>query len=325
MNSKKIILFIGLIMPLSFVVKADDLDKFYQCEIYQAIAIKKLSTGHDVIAATLNGVNAKFVIDTGAKMSVINERLLSKYSIDRKSMLSKEKAAGAAGEVVAELYPLNSLYFKENKIQIPTIASTELSQVINGLGYSTGVWVDGIIGQDVLLAHAGIIDSSNKQLLIKTTFKNQKNCQGSLEQILVKKGYQKISLKLLSMNLATLNLSINNKQGEFILDSGAGDGIININSMTKFDLSKDTIIGTRQSSGAGGAFTLQILKIDSFKIDSKPYDIESINALDLSAVVKDVKEHSQADVHGVVGQDLLQKYHAIISFYDNTLYLRMTD
>jgi len=321
MNSKKVLLFISSIISINFVAKAEDLDKFYQCENYQAIAIEKLSTGHDVIAATLNGVNAKFVVDTGAKMSVINKHLLSKYSIDRSSMLSKEKGAGAAGDVVAELYPLDSLYFKENKIQIPTIASTELSQIINGLGYSTGVWVDGILGQDVLLKHAGIIDGSNNQLLIKVNSKGKRNCEVKLENLLMNKGYHAVELKLLSTDLAMLNLSINNKQGEFILDSGAGDGIINKNSMAKFDLSNE-VIDTRESSGAGGVFTLQTLRINSFKIDSIAYDIESINALDLSAVVNEVKEISQVDVHGVVGQDLLQKYSSVISFYDNTLYLK---
>ena len=291
MNITKFRLFALLIISIGFVVKADDLEKFYLCENYQSIAIEKLSTGHDVIAVTLNGVNAKFVLDTGAKMSLINKYFLSKYSINKKLMLSKEKAAGAAGENLAELYPLNSLYFEDNKIQVKTIAATELSQIINGLGYTTDVWIDGIIGQDVLLEHSGIIDSSNKKLLIKT-------------------------------NLAILNLSINNKHGEFILDSGAGSSMVNENSMSKFGLSKNSIVDSRQSSGAGGAFTFQTLEIDSFEINSKPYDIATINALDLSAVIKEVKEHSQVDAHGVIGQDLLKKYGSIISFYDNRLYLK---
>ena len=42
----------------------------------------------------------------------------------------------------------------------------------------------------------------------------------------------------------------------------------------------------------------------------------------LPYIVKEVKECSQAGIHGVVGQDLLQKYHAIISFHDNRLYLK---
>jgi hypothetical protein len=159
---------IFLVISINFAVKADELDDFYQCENYRSVAIEKLSTGHDVIAVTLNGVNAKFVLDTGAKISVINERLLSKYSIDRKLILSKEKATDAAGEILVKIYNLESLYFAGNKIDIQTIATTDLSQIISGLGLSRGVWVDGIIGQDVLLAHASIIDSNNKQLLIKT-------------------------------------------------------------------------------------------------------------------------------------------------------------
>ena len=303
---------------------ANDLKQFYQCENYHSINIEKIATGHDVVAVTLNGVNSRFIIDTGAKATVIDDRLLSKYNIDRSTILEKEEAAGAAGKILIKKYPLERLEISSYNIQIPTIYSTDLSQVINGLGFTTGVWVDGIIGQDVLLAHSGIIDSFNKQLLIQPDTSSFNNCEKTsiLRSIFENKGYQAIALNVLSTNLATFTVNINDEKGEFILDSGAGTGILNQNSLSKFHLNENNIISSRQSAGAGGAITLQIVNIDSLKINSTNYDIATISSLDLSAVIKEVKTRSEAVIHGVIGQDLLQKYQAIISFHDNTLYLK---
>ena len=315
-------IFMALVNPVWLF--ADDLSGFHQCENYQSINLEKIPTGHDVIDVTLNGVNSRFILDTGAKASVIDERLLSKYLIDKTTIIEKEKTAGAAGKILIYKYPLDSLLFNSLKIKTPTIYSTDLSQVINGIGLSTGVWVDGIIGQDVLLAHDGIIDSTNKQLLLKPHLERQNKCDNKLQlkNILKNHGYSAVPFKLLSINLVTIDLTINHETGEFILDSGAGSGIINQDSLSKFHLNQSNVISSRQSTGAGGVITLQTIGVNSFEINSKIYAIDTINSLDLSAVVQELKDKSDAQIHGVVGQDLLQKYQAIISYHDNTLYLK---
>jgi predicted aspartyl protease len=324
MKNKLIITISLLFLILINESYANDLKQFYQCENYHSINIEKIATGHDVVAVTLNGVNSRFIIDTGAKATVIDNKLLSKYKIDRRTVIEKEEAAGAAGKILIYKYPLDSLRINSYNIQIPTIYSTDLSQVINGLGFTTGMWVDGIIGQDVLLAHSGIIDSFNKQLLIQPDSTTLNNCEKKsiLRNIFENRGYQAIALNVLNTNLATFTVSINDEQGDFILDSGAGSGILNQDSLSKFHLSEKDFISSRQSTGAGGAITLQIINLDSIKINSLNYDIATINSLDLSAVVKELKTRSKALIHGVIGQDLLQKYQAIISFHDNTLYLK---
>ena len=316
----KTIILIFILSPN--LVFADKLNSFYQCHGYESIAIEKIATGHDVIAVNLNGVHSKFIVDTGAKMTVLNERLMQKYNINVESFISKEKAAGAAGLITVKRYDLQSLYLNGQKTGLKTIATTDLSQVINGFGFTTGVWVDGIVGQDVLLEHSGIIDNHNKKLMLKFDAQSNKKCSDNFKNILENDGYQAISLKMLNIDLTSLELTINGHIGEFILDSGAGASMVTLNSLEHFQLTNNKVIGSRQSSGAGGAIIIESLPLDSLKIQSTDYVLPSIDSLDLSAVVKEVKNASNADIHGVVGQDLLQKYSSIISFHDNTLYLK---
>ena len=301
---------------------ADELSQFYKCNNYQSINIEKLVSGHDVIAVNLNGVNSKFIIDTGAKMTVINERLISKYNIKQDSFIKTEEAAGAAGFINIKIYDLKDLKIGNQKIHINEVASTDLTQVINGLGFTSGVWVDGIIGQDVLLAHAGIIDNPNNKLLLKASPNHEESCISDYKKVLENSNYQAINIKLLNIGLATLQMTINNESGEFILDSGARGTMINTESLKQFQFNDASVVDSRQSAGAGGAITLKTIKLDSLKINSISYAIPTIYSLDLSDVIEGIKSRSQADVHGVLGQDILQKYSSIISFYDNTVYLK---
>jgi predicted aspartyl protease len=303
---------------------ASDLKSFYQCEGYEPVALTKLSTGHDVISVELNGVDARFVLDTGAKISIIDARFLDKYRIDQNSKIGDEVGAGAAGKILLQTYPLESMRINNHTLDVSKIGTVELSQIINGLGRSTGVWVDGIIGQDVLLTHFGIVDNRRKKLFLKPKSQHKNGCgnQLQLKTILGNKGYHAIPLPIISLGLATIKVAINDEPGEFILDSGAGSVIVNSGSLAKFNLHNHRALSSQSSSGAGGAFTLKTIELESIQIGKKDYEVNSINTLDLSTVVNEVKTRSGIETQGVIGQDFLQKYRSIISFHDNVLYLK---
>jgi predicted aspartyl protease len=303
---------------------ADELQAFYQCEGYEPVAITKLPTGHIVISAELNGVKSRFVLDTGAKFSVINTQLLAKYHIDQNSIIGEETAAGAAGEILVQTYALDSMRINGHNLDVTVIGTTDLSRVIDGLGRITGVWVDGIIGQDVLSTHFGVIDNPRKKLFLKPKLQHTNVCGDQLElrKILRYSAYQAIPLTILSMDLATIKVAINDVPGEFILDSGAGAVVVDNGSLAKFNLDSHRVLSSESSSGAGGAFTLKVIDFEFIQMGTNNYQMDSIRSLDLSAVVNDVKIRSDTKIQGVMGQDLLQKYRSIISFHDNILYLK---
>ncbi|MGJ8663065.1 MAG: aspartyl protease family protein, partial [Marinicella sp.] len=116
---------------------------------YQLVQMDKLLTGHDIMEATINGVTGQFIVDTGA-VTVINDDLLGKFNIGREEKISSIAAAGAAGLITFNSFPLKHLSIEGETMELPQIGSTDLRAITLGLFNANGVMIDGIIGQDLL-------------------------------------------------------------------------------------------------------------------------------------------------------------------------------
>ena len=133
---------------------------------HELIQMNKLSTGHDVVEATINGQTGLFIVDTGA-ITVINKGLMDKYQLSIEDKIKSQNAAGAGGAIVIGIYSMDSMKFGDLHVPLKQIGVTDLNVVSQGLFNATGQRIDGIIGQDVLLAMHAIIDGANQHLYLK--------------------------------------------------------------------------------------------------------------------------------------------------------------
>jgi predicted aspartyl protease len=130
---------------------------------HELIQMSKLSTGHDVVEATINGQTGLFIVDTGA-ITVINQSLMNKYKLSSEDKIKSQNAAGAGGAIVIDTYSMDSMTLGELHVPLEHVGVTDLNAVSQGLFNATGQLIDGIIGQDILLAMHAIIDGSNQHL-----------------------------------------------------------------------------------------------------------------------------------------------------------------
>jgi hypothetical protein len=134
---------------------------------YTKIKLKKINTNHFEFKARLNGIRGRFILDTGASNSCIDDGLIEKFNL-QKVEDSETKAAGAGAiGMDTQTSSHNTLEVKNWSHRNFTIVILNLSHVNTALTEHDAKPVHGIIGADVLEKGEAIIDYKRKRLFLK--------------------------------------------------------------------------------------------------------------------------------------------------------------
>tara|TARA_B100001094_G_scaffold283682_1_gene296575 strand:+ start:70 stop:510 length:441 start_codon:yes stop_codon:yes gene_type:complete len=141
------------------------LNKFLKSEGYSSIKLIFLETKHYLIEAKVNGIDGRFILDTGASNSCICTSLEDKFKVISKE--SKEKASSANSEMT------NTKISKSNIIQIGkwedkiNLISFDMNHINNALSQKKVSPIDGILGADILKKSNSILDYKSNKLFMK--------------------------------------------------------------------------------------------------------------------------------------------------------------
>ena len=132
---------------------------------YKSVKLKLLKTNHYLLKACINGVEGKFILDSGASSSCICLSLENKFKIDSKE--NKIKASSATSNMEdTRLSKNNTIKIGKcrGKINLVSIDMTHINRVLNEKVTES---VDGIIGADVLKKSKAVIDYESNKLYLK--------------------------------------------------------------------------------------------------------------------------------------------------------------
>ena len=132
---------------------------------YIYVKLKFLKTNHCLLKACINGVEGKFILDSGASSSCICLSLENKFKIDSKE--NKIKASSATSNMEdTRLSKNNAIKIGKwiSKISLVSIDMTHINRVLNEKVTES---VDGIIGADVLKKSKAVIDYESNKLYLK--------------------------------------------------------------------------------------------------------------------------------------------------------------
>jgi len=132
---------------------------------YISVTLKLLKTNHYLLKACINGVEGKFILDSGASSSCICLSLESKFKIDSKE--NKIKASSATSNMEdTRLSKNNTIELRKwrSKINLVSIDMTHINGVLSEKETES---VDGIIGADVLKKSKAVIDYESNKLYLK--------------------------------------------------------------------------------------------------------------------------------------------------------------
>ena len=141
------------------------LNKFLKDTGYISVKLNFLKTKHYSLEAKINGINGRFILDTGASNSCICNSLENIFDIISKETI--EKASSATSEIS------NTKISKNNSIQIGkwenkiNLMSFNMNYINKLLGEKKIDLIDGILGADVLKKSKAIIDYKSSKLYLK--------------------------------------------------------------------------------------------------------------------------------------------------------------
>ena len=127
--------------------------------------LKLLKTNHYLLKACINGVEGKFILDSGASSSCVCLSLESKFKIDSKE--NKIKASSATSNMEdTRLSKNNTIVIRKwrSTINFVSIDMTHINRVLNEKETES---VEGIIGADVLKKSKAVIDYESNKLYLK--------------------------------------------------------------------------------------------------------------------------------------------------------------
>ena len=132
---------------------------------YISVTLKLLKTNHYLLKACINGVEGKFILDSGASSSCICLSLESKFKIDSKK--NKIKASSATSNMEDTRLSKNNAIKIDKWISKISLVSIDMTHINSVLNEKVTESVDGIIGTDVLKKSKAMIDYESNKLHLK--------------------------------------------------------------------------------------------------------------------------------------------------------------
>jgi len=150
---------------------AQDLSAYLSERGYFPIPLQKLSTGHETVQLVINGVEGRFILDSGAGGTVVHTGNLSKFSLEMPGD-GGEVSSGAGGQFTWYRLPIESLEIGGRSLEVDEIRTLDLTPVVSRLQEAAGVDVDGVVGQDILTRFKGVLDVGTQTLFLQPAASN---------------------------------------------------------------------------------------------------------------------------------------------------------
>ena len=142
------------------------LKKFLLAQGFSVLKLERTQTDHFTVLAVLNGIEGRFIIDTGASNTCVGLDRLAHFEMV--SQVSEVKATGAgSAELETAVSDDNHLLvgtWEQKGLQVVLI---DLSHVNQALVAHQADPVDGILGADVLRLGRAVIDYRKNRLFLK--------------------------------------------------------------------------------------------------------------------------------------------------------------
>lgn len=144
------------------------LNKFLINKGYSSVKLIFLKTKHYLIECKVNGVEGKFILDSGASNSCVCNSLEKKFKLETKE--NTIKASSATSEMT------NTNLSKKNEIQIGkwsdklNLITFDMNHINKTLSEKGIDYIDGIIGADVLKKSNAILNYKSNKIYFKLRF-----------------------------------------------------------------------------------------------------------------------------------------------------------
>lgn len=133
---------------------------------YKRVKLKYTETDHFSVKARINGVEGRFILDTGASSTCVDFSRVKFFNLFTRN--SDIKAAGAgATNMLTQVSENNKIKIGDWSKSNADVVVFDLSHVNTALVDHDAEEVDGILGADILKKGRAVIDYKQKALYLK--------------------------------------------------------------------------------------------------------------------------------------------------------------
>lgn len=144
---------------------------------------------------------------------------------------------------------------------------------------------------------------------------------GSIRNFLESKNFTRVKLKKFNTNHFEIEVKVNGIAGKFILDTGASNSCIALESVSHFKL----VTAPSEVKAAGaGAVDMETLFSEKNTIKIENWQKKNVGFVifDMTHVNEALHIAKESSVHGIIGADILKDARAVIDYGRNCVYLK---
>ncbi len=145
------------------------ISEFLEDKGYTGVKLRRTPTGHLELDATVNGNPARMMVDTGAGVTVIDRASAQRWAVGGEHGGDTAFAACVGDIGGFENATLDKLGLADLELTDVDVKIMDLSQINAGLEKSKAQRIDGIIGSDLMVSRAALIDYATHRLHLRSS------------------------------------------------------------------------------------------------------------------------------------------------------------
>jgi clan AA aspartic protease (TIGR02281 family) len=276
------------------------------------VPLVKTTDGYFQIQASINGVNATFILDTGASGTIIDIGQLDKFGlkIDDAKVNGVQVGDAEAGNI--ETFPLaiDSFSIGKHQLNIKSIFANESGDQLE-------THVVGLIGQDALSELNALVDLAAPQLLIPEAPNDLQSLLGDKQS----PNYQAIDLHPSAIGLRFVNAKLDQHDVRLLVDSGASETVLDETLMKQLGFSLEDHPSAKTVLSDGSELPMKVLKNQKLSLGNATLDGDFFIS-DFTALMNAINQDQQSPFVGILGNKQMLEMNSIIDLSNHKLYIK---
>ena len=134
--------------------------------------------------------------------------------------------------------------------------------------------------------------------------------------------YQSKKFQILKSGHLVADSFVNGVSAKLIIDTGASNSCIDSNSVDKFKIKIENY-DEEASSATEKIKNMYISKENSINLVGFSIENLKLFVFDMGHINETLKENESIKIHGIIGNDIMNRHEAIINFSEKKIYLRL--
>lgn len=280
---------------------------------YEALPLIRSAQNHLLVRAEINGKPALLGVDTGAPVSAV--------ALNRRAYFGLAPITGKKSAIPARLSingAFNSVAIARN-LRLGRLNLVDEPMVLVDLGgirKSKRDEIDGILGADILFPTKALVDCQRQVLVLKIN----PSVPGTIPGFDYD-GFRRIPMHVSDGFNLYVDGSVNGQKAKLMVDTGAFATLLHTRFVRRMKIPlRDTPFS---SSGVNlKQRGVQMATISRFSIGSMDLERKDVGVINLEGLIHGGLLDATPPVVGLLGSEILRRYHGIIDFGTKSLYLK---